>query len=37
MNDLKESFAKMQSLEWVSWFVLKPIALILTVIIFIIL
>ncbi len=37
MNDLKESFANMQGLEWVSWFVLKPIAVILTVITFIIL
>jgi len=37
MHDLKESFANMQGLEWVSWFVLKPIAVILTVITFIIL
>lgn len=37
MNDLKEYFANMQDLEWVSWFILKPIALILTVITFIIL
>ena len=37
MNDLKEYFANMQGLEWVSWYVLKPIALILTVIAFIIL
>ena len=37
MNNIKESFANMQGLEWVSWFVLKPIAVILTVITFIIL
>ena len=37
MNDLKEYFANMQGKEWVSWYILKPIDLILTVIAFIIL
>lgn len=37
MNDLKQFFANMQGLEWVNWYILKPIALILTVIAFIVL